>query len=498
MIKVNIKMIRPIQTTRLYGEAFSYAAVVWGRSIVTNLLANASGVIASVRLFPLVLGMALFFPLSLRGAEIADSAAKGYLNLRTHPYLPPDFDEDVVDSLWKVWPEPQRSEAAAAEPATRRKQIFSYYGIISDPDDQSGKKPLGYVVDEKGNWTMTCLACHGGKVAGVPYAGLPNSHIALQTLTDDVRATKLQLGKALSHLDLGAIQMPLNITDGTTNSVIFGIALGAFRNPDMTVDLTRSMPHLMHHDVDAPPFWNVKKKRSLYADGFSPKTARPLMQFILLPRVSPEQLNEWEPEFEDILAWIESITPPKYPFPIDQKLASTGESVFNHHCAQCHGTYGSDPRYDQPTIPLDEIGTDSLRLKALTPEHRTWMKQGWLSRFGADPVETDPVGYVAPPLDGIWASAPYFHNGSVPTLWHVLNSDSRPQVWKRTEDGYDANRVGLEFTAHETIPASDQLPSRRRRYFNTELPGKGNRGHRFPDRLNADEKQAVLEYLKTL
>jgi len=179
-------------------------------------------------------------------------------------------------------------------------------------------------------------------------------------------------------------------------------------------------------------------------------------------------------------------------------LARTGESVFNLHCAQCHGKYGTEPRYDQPTIPLEEIGTDTLRLQALTPEHRTWMKRGWLSRFGADPVETDPVGYVAPPLDGVWASAPYFHNGSVPTLWHVLNSDSRPQVWKRTEDGYDSDRVGLEFTAYEKIPASDQLPSRRRRYFNTELPGKGNGGHRFPDRLNPEEKQAVLEYLKTL
>ena len=498
MIKMNIQAIRPIPTTCLFCKAFSSAGVVWGRSILFNLPAIITVSFKPLRTFSAVLGIALLIPHSLRGAEIADSAAKGYLNLRTHPYLPPDFDDDVVDTLWKVWPEPQRSEAAAAEPANRRKQTFSYYGIISDPGDPSGRKPLGYVVDEKGNWTMTCLACHGGKVAGVPFAGLPNSHIALQTLTDDVRVTKLQLGKPLSHLDLGSIQMPLNTTDGTTNSVIFGIALGAFRNPDMTVDLTRSMPHLMHHDVDAPPFWNVRKKRSLYADGFSPKTARPLMQFILLPRVSPQQLTEWEPEFEEILAWIESISPPKYPFPIDQKLARTGESVFNLHCAQCHGKYGTEPRYDQPTIPLEEIGTDTLRLQALTPEHRTWMKRGWLSRFGADPVETDPVGYVAPPLDGVWASAPYFHNGSVPTLWHVLNSDSRPQVWKRTEDGYDSDRVGLEFTAYEKIPASDQLPSRRRRYFNTELPGKGNGGHRFPDRLNPEEKQAVLEYLKTL
>ena len=97
----------------------------------------------------------------------------------------------------------------------------------------------------------------------------------------------------------------------------FGIVLGAYRKPDMTVDLNRKLPPLLHHDVDAPPYWNVRKKRSLYADGFAPKTARPLMQFIMLPRVTPEQLTEWEPEFADILSWIESVE--SRPATVDQR-----------------------------------------------------------------------------------------------------------------------------------------------------------------------------------
>ena len=64
----------------------------------------------------------------------------------------------------------------------------------------------------------------------------------------------------------------------------------------------------------------------------------------------------------------------------------------------------------------------------------------------------DPGGYVPPPLDGIWASAPYFHNGSVPTVWHVLHPDERPKVWLRSEDGYDFKSVGLEFEIFETLP----------------------------------------------
>lgn len=435
----------------------------------------------------------------VRAEERQPSAARGYENLQTHQYLPPDFDEDVFADLWKTWPEPDRTQAEQADPAARRKLTFSYYGLTPLPGDPECTKPaMGYVDDGKGNWTMNCLACHGGKVAGQSIAGLPNSHTALQTLTEDVRLTKLTKGKKLSHLDLGSLKLPLNTTNGTTNAVIFGIVLGTYRNPDMSVDLTRALPPLKHHDMDAPPFWNFKKKRSLYADGHAPKTARPLMQFILLPQVSVSTLNQWEPEFADIQAWIESLEPPRYPFEIDQPLANRGEAIFKENCSRCHGTYGPDGKYEQQTIALDEIGTDPLRWKSLTPAHRQWVKDGWVSRFGTDPVEVDPVGYVAPPLDGIWASAPYFHNGSVPTLWHVLHPEARPVVWKRTEDGYDRQRVGLEIETFDKVPATVKAVAHRRRYFDTKLSGKSPAGHTFPSVLDEDERHALLEYLKTL
>ena len=432
-------------------------------------------------------------------AEDQSAARRGYDNLRSHQYLPADFDDEVLADLWTVWPEPDRSAAESADTSARRRLMFSYYGLMQAPDDPNETQPaLGYVADGQGNWVMNCLACHGGKVAGRVIPGLPNSHIALQTLAEDVLAVKVKQGKVLTHLELGSLQMPLGTTNGTTNAVIFGVVLGAYRNPDMSVDLQRKLPPLAHHDMDAPPFWNVRKKRSLYADGFAPKTARPLMQFIMLPRVTPARLAEWEPDFSDILAWIESTEAPKYPFEIDRDLASSGEAIFNRNCARCHGTYGPDGNYKQQTIAADEVGTDPVRLRSLTPEHRTWMKNGWLSRFGQDPVETNPVGYVAPPLDGIWASGPYFHNGSVPTLWHVLHADSRPIVWKRSEDGYDRERIGLEIEEFDKIPTSAKALAHRRRYFDTTRPGKSSQGHRFPEMLTEDEKRSVLEYLKSL
>ena len=122
---------------------------------------------------------------------------------------------------------------------------------------------------------MNCLSCHSGKVAGQEILGVPNSHFGLQSLTDDVRATKLRLGKPLSHLDLGSLKMPLGTTHGTTNSVVFGVALEALRDNDLNVRLDNPKPKLVHHDLDAPPFWNVKKKARLYYDGLVAKGHRP-------------------------------------------------------------------------------------------------------------------------------------------------------------------------------------------------------------------------------
>ena len=447
----------------------------------------------------LLVGLCLTAWTVIQADERTPDAARGYQTLRTHAYLPPDFDNKVFDALWKVWPEPDRSQADQASPSERRKLTFSYYGLTPSPEDENGVSPgLGYVSDGKGNWTMNCLACHGGKVAGQIIPGLPNSHTALQTLTEDVMKVKLLQGKALSHLELGSLKLPLNSSNGTTNAVVFGIVLGTYRNPDMTVELNRKLPPLVHHDMDAPPFWNVKKKKSLYADGHAPKTARPLMQFILLPTLDKKTLEEWEPDFADLLAWIESLNPPKYPFEINQDLATRGEPVFRENCARCHGTYGPGGKYEQQTVDLDEVQTDPVRLKALTPRHRQWVKDGWVSRFGDDPVEVNPAGYVAPPLDGIWASAPYFHNGSVPTLWHVLNPQSRPVVWKRTEDGYDRDKVGLEVEVFDRVPADVKAAAHKRRYFNTTISGKSAAGHTFPNVLDDEEKRALLEYLKTL
>ncbi|HEX7378415.1 MAG TPA: cytochrome c [Pirellulales bacterium] len=425
------------------------------------------------------------------------AAQRGYRWLTTKTYLPPDFDQEVFDELWKAWEEPLRSQAEKASPDERRKMAFSRYGLTEAPD-RPGGVALQYVDDGHSGWVMNCLACHGGKVAGRVIAGLPNSLYALETLTDDVRATKLRLRKPLSHMDLGGAGMPLGTTIGTTNAVMFGVVLLNYRDADLNVHRNRLPPKLTHHDHDAPPFWNVKRKHSLYADGGVLKSHRALMQFLLLPKNGPDQFRQWENDYRDVLAWIESLEPPQYPFAVDRALAARGQGLFEKNCSECHGTYGPRGSYPEINVPIDEVGTDRARHDAIPAEWRTAYGATWFGHYGEKAVKADLAGYVAPPLDGIWATAPYLHNGSVPTLWHLFHPNERPIVWTRTEDGYDQQRVGLEIESLAEVPADARRGARRRRYFDTREFGKSAAGHLFPDVLDEAEKQAVIEYLKTL
>ncbi len=446
----------------------------------------------------------LGFCLSLASIAVAaepsyDAAAveRGYRYLVDKPYLSPDFDQKTFDDVWLKWPEPLRSQAEKASPAERRKMAFERYGLTPRPDDPT--KPLQYVVDAQGNWTMNCFACHGGQVRGQVVPGLPNSLYALQTLTDETRSLKLDRGTKLTRMDVGSLVVPLGTTNGTTNAVMFGVALMAFRDADLNLLPTPPVPKMTHHDMDAPAWWHFKRKEQLYIDGFAGKGHRGLMQFTMVKQNGPEKFRAWEDDFRDIYAYISSIEAPKYPGAIDDQLAEKGRVVFNRACAECHGTYGDQTSYPERCVSLDELGTDPVRFKALSAEQRDLYGKSWFAEYGAKKNISNPDGYVAPPLDGIWASAPYLHNGSVPTLWHLLHPEQRPKVWRRTSiEGYDDQRLGLEIEELSELPRRLIPDWERRTYFDTSAFGKSAAGHEFPAALSETEREALLEYLKTL
>jgi mono/diheme cytochrome c family protein len=465
---------------------------------------------AALRVCLWAVGLAVSISCCMDAAAVDGPAAepRGWQTLLSRAYLPSDLDQEVFDDLWTTWEEPARSRAERAPLEERRRMTMERYGLTPHPDDPS--RSLQYVVDGAGRWTMSCLACHQGQVDGRVIPGLPNSNYALETLTEEVRLVKVRQRKAFGHMDMGSLFLPLGTTNGTTNAVMFGVALMRHRAPDLSIVQRPPRLDLIHHDMDAPPWWHYRKRKSLYADGFAPQGHRMLMQFLLVKENGPEKFREWEGEFRDIEAWIESLEPPRWPWAVDTELAGRGRTVFETHCASCHGTYGPGGAYPDRIVAIDEVGTDRVRFDALSTRERSDLNTSWFGHFGkgwgdetaAMQGRETPAGYVAPPLDGIWATAPYFHNGSVPTLWHVLHPATRPAVWKRTPTGYDQARGGLEVEAFTALPrtASGQPlpPAERRRHFDTSKTGKSAAGHDFVDALDEAEKAAVLEYLKTL
>jgi hypothetical protein len=175
-------------------------------------------------------------------------------------------------------------------------------------------------------------------------------------------------------------------------------------------------------------------------------------------------------------------------------LAKEGETVFINNCSKCHGTYGANETYPNLLIPSNIIKTDSLLFKAnyQNPQFIEWFNKSWYAQgeFAAKLFPSN--GYVAPPLDGVWITAPYLHNGSVPTIEALLNSKLRPAYWSRnfTKTDYDYEKLGWKFEVHEN-------PSGKK-YYNTTLNGYGNYGHIFGDKLTDAERKAVIEYLKKL
>jgi mono/diheme cytochrome c family protein len=422
---------------------------------------------------------------------------EGYHILLDMAFTPSNLDEEIFNNLWRSWPEPKRSEAEKATPEVRREMLFSHYGLMHAPGRENDI-PMQFTPDGKGGWSMNCFLCHGGKVAGKVILGTPNTHIALQSITRDTFLTKQLLGRHTGASEAGALFVPLGGSNGTTNAIIFGVVLAAQRDEDLNYHPEYPLPKtIIHNDHDAPPWWHVHRKKYLYADGFAGKGHRALMQFAMAPSNGADFFRDNEKHFKKIMTWIESLEAPKYPFEINQDLADVGRKIFNNTCAECHGTYGPDGSWPEKIIPLDVVNTDPARWESLTPEMRASYEKNWFSNYGEKKAITEPVGYVAQPLDGIWASAPYLHNGSVPTLWHMLHPDQRPAVWKRTENGYDQARVGLEVEQFESLPEGVR-GAERREYFDTSKFAKSAQGHDFPDVLNEDEKVALLEYLKTL
>ncbi|HUC78297.1 MAG TPA: c-type cytochrome [Vicinamibacterales bacterium] len=252
---------------------------------------------------------------------------------------------------------------------------------------------------------------------------------------------------------------------------------------------------------DMVPLWNLKQHAgyAYHWDGLNTN----LKEVVLSSAIGDGATTKWvdrdnrkwdntDPRtmssLRRIQNYIEGLSAPKYPFPVDQALAAEGSQIYADHCASCHAPGGARTG---TVVPAIEVGTDRHRLEMWTPASATAYNaygEGHDWKFSHFRTTN---GYVSVPLDGVWLRAPYLHNGSVPNLAALLEPvDRRPSRFSRGYDVYDPLQVGFvtDGSAAQTAGTS----------YDTAQPGNSNAGHTYGTDLPAPSKRALLEFLKTL
>jgi mono/diheme cytochrome c family protein len=246
--------------------------------------------------------------------------------------------------------------------------------------------------------------------------------------------------------------------------------------------------------TDMPSVWNLKKYQpekgmlmNLAGDSHDARSVI-IDSALGLLNAAPHNRNDFLEQIDWLVKYLSEKQAPKFPFPINQALADTGKTIFTDNCARCHASERTGTR-----VPVEESGTDRERLK-------TWSKQAAIEsnkvvrNFGIERkglVEVEPSGYIAAFLDGIWLRAPYLHNGSVPTLRDLLKpAAERPKVFYRGYDVYDPVDVGFVTQGKE----AERVGTR----YDVSERSNGNQGHEHGTKLSTKEKDALIEYLKTL
>ncbi len=370
----------------------------------------------------------------------------------------------------------------------------------------------------------TCFTCHAGAVAGDTILGIGNSladyrgNLRLPAKLLDLRM-RLKYKNAdpeyIQYEDFGRYFRAM--TEGTqTNQPGVNPAarvaetIMRYRDPQSLEYVSKPAYEIAPYNIasDTPPLWNVAKKNALYytAVGRGDKT-KLIFQASVLGIPDSSQARQAQGAFVHVLAWLRTLEPPKYPGEINAVLAKAGKIVFEDQCASCHGNYGtiggdrSDDTYPNKVLSIEAVRTDPLYASyALSSGITEWYNNSWFaSSYPRSRFEPE-AGYIAPPLDGIWATAPYLHNGAVPTIEHLLKSDSRPVYWARyspsgktptgAADEYDHQRLGWKVHARHN--------SRGKYTYDTTLPGYGKQGHTYGDALDAEQRRSLIEYLKTL
>lgn len=322
--------------------------------------------------------------------------------------------------------------------------------------------------------------------------------------------------------------------------------------------LESSNYHKTNAPANNPPLWNIWKFNWVhYNASFSQPMARNILQVLgnngttnfIDSTGNPIQGEErWKTSIDFLGAaemeeGIRSLAAPKWPAdvlgPIDQARINNGKKLFEQYCSGCHAAHPIRPPQNLKaelavvTVPLAIIGTDPAHAKTYHDRKYNLSKLSGDSslisgsdglKFGIDSIQhyaydklkisqqereklngfgrtnhiRGPLAYKARTLEGIWATPPYLHNGSVPNMYELLSpvAERSKQFWTGSYE-YDPVKLGYIATqSHGNYFLLDTL-----------LVGNSNSGHEFNDgkgpgiigpKLTHDERMDLIEYLKVL
>lgn len=402
-----------------------------------------------------------------RAAADPARAARGKDALLTTGVTGPLVPMLAMQNLWYVW--------GGGQPADYWAAFRARYGFTLG----EGVRAIG---DQA---TLDCLVCHQGAVNGQSLVGLGNPRSDVTLLQEDLAQLATMAGfspPTYSKVRTGA--------RGVNDAMGLGLELSLqYGTP----------PRPIRTDIgyqDPPAWWGLSRKGRMFTDGSGDIRAhRSMMATLLAFGVTQAELEAKEETFKDVREYLFSLEPPAWPFVAPATDAvERGRDVYETTCARCHGTSRCDESRSE-LVALSEVGTDPKRAESYGPDEVGWVNLGWLAR---DYPEMSTGGaYVAPPLRGVWATAPYFHNGSVPTVAAVLESSTRPKFFELEAgpDDYDPVSVGRKFTVHAQAPVNPPRATRSNVY-DTTRPGLSNAGHTFGDALSAADRADLLDFLK--
>lgn len=365
-----------------------------------------------------------------------------------------------------------------------------------------------------------CLSCHGESLNGTFVVGLGNRTRDFTQDTSSMARRLTSLARTpvekeeleiLGRATLAVAPYIQTRTIGVNPAVNLTYALMAHRRLEdysWSEALTLEPPGRDFPPSDVPPWWHLREKGLMFYNGeFAYQHHRVMALASLLCVQNGDELRQRDEPFRAVERAILSLKSPAYPLPIDAALARAGQQVYEGTCARCHGEVDELGRldYEPEIIPIEKIGTDPALMEQQSgPEHerfRTFGEASFLRLYGEGLKVRLNRGYIVPPLSGVWATAPYLHNGSIPTLEAVIDSSQRPRYWEKLgiyeQNDYDVARMGVRYR-ERTTGQSQAGPLLKRFIYDTTLEGYGSGGHTYGDSLTAAERLALLEFLKTL